>query len=311
MPTTAPPLNWSVRFFSQSKFPRVDIDQATAGARPIHFWSMAIQSSSSKIAHFPLPQRTCEQHGDTALFADMLNAPHAPLRLIIDCNAFATLQSHDMPLSALISHELRLWSEALGPRHISGLFVLHPYTTLAPCELTEVLHAVSSRFQISETNSVTFSIVSELTPIHANHLALSKGLGFTNVQIIVNEAQLADERAIAKTVSLLREYRIESVGIQIHVADCLGDLRNSIRRIDAACQPDYICIGQQLTALDIVADKGCRYSQSLQDENGDTLALGPGANSTINGRHLSNYTAPQRYTEALLDARLPIHIQAK
>ncbi len=267
------------------------------------------KSSSSKVAHLPRSKRPHHGGPYLALIEELSLVPVRPVRLVIDCLRFEKIHNSSVSFSEFIKDEIHLWSSALGQRTIKSLFLFHPYHLLAPFELTRVLHLIASKFHIPDQGQEdkNFAVISESEHLNVNHLALSKGLGFSNFQIALSPAQQNDLDSLSKKIRLLREYSVNSIGVQLLHSDCLGETRDKIKQIEAQCQPDYICLGHTLDSLDIVSDNGTSFSDTLQDDEVDVLELGPEGRSSIGDITVENYCCADKYRSSLEQKRLPIH----
>lgn len=241
-----------------------------------------------------------------ALMEELALLPARPLRITIDCLKFENFANSEASFAEFLKEEIHLWAKVLGNRTIGSLFVFHPYHKLAPFEFTRVLHMLASKFHIPEKPDKSFAVISKTGDINAKQLALSKGLGFSNFQIVLEPNQLHNLDPLLKKVRLLRDYCVNTVGIQLQHPDCLSEIRDSIKRIEAECKPDYICLGNRPENFNIVSDIGTPFSEELQNDDIDVIELGPEGSSTIGDIRVQNYCSSEKYQRSLLDKRLPV-----
>ncbi len=268
------------------------------------------KSVSKNVAHLPYSRRPHLGGSYHALFEELSLVPVRPLRLVIDCLQFEKISHSNVSFSEFIKDELLLWSSVLGQRTIKSFFLSHPYHLLAPFELTRILHLIASKFHIPAEGQQdkSFAVISEGDHINVNQLALSKGLGFSNFQVVLKPEQRHNLAALSKKIRLLRDYNVSSVGVQLLHSDCLSEIRDCIKRIETHCQPDYICLGHTLDGLDIVSDNGSAFSDTLQDDQVDVLELGPEGRSSLGDLTIENYCCANKYRASLGQKRLPVYV---
>lgn len=268
---------------------------------------MNIKSSSSNIARFPTKKEDKPQSPYLDFVRELRDARLRPLRLIIDCERYGELLRYQNPLVEHLGQELQLWASILGQRPIHALYLLHPYRYLQPFELTRLLHVIASRFRVDNTSSRRYAIISGIEEITSEHLALVKGLGFNCYQIIVSDPELQSLKKLSKKIALIRDYAIESIGVQMLHPDCLGEIREHIREIQTECHPDYICLGKAWDSSEVVYSTHEYERFDWTEEGLDVLELGPEGTSVIDELKIQNYCSSEKYRAALDVGRLPIH----
>ncbi len=241
-----------------------------------------------------------------ALLEELALLPVRPLRIVIDCLKFENFKDTEATFAEFLKEEIHLWSKVLGNRTVGSLFIFHPYPKLAPFEFTRVLHMIASKFHIPEKPDKNFAVISSTEDINANQLALSKGLGFSNFQIVLDKHELQNIEPLLKKVRLLRDYCVSSVGVQLHHPDCLSEIRESIKRIESECAYDYICLGNRPENFNLVSDSGTAFGEEFQNDDVDVLELGPEGASAIGDIRIQNYCSKDKYRQSIIDNRLPV-----
>ncbi len=236
--------------------------------------------------------------------------PTRPISISIDCNSFAWVNEADgiSPPGRLLSKEISLWSEAVGHRTVDTLLLCFPFRYLKPYELTEVMHALASRFSLSETSDRCHRVATHIDEINGDHVALLKGLGFNHYQIVLSRDDLEDIQKIEEVTKLIRQYSFSGVGIQIHDADCLDDLREHVIDVKTKVQPDYIYIGclPKLLNREMVGG-GAIIFDGEYDLEEDCINMGVEGTSYLQSLVLQNFCNPERYVSALEAGKLPVN----
>lgn len=272
---------------------------------------MKLEGPSTNIAKFPLLGVNAPGAGYDALLSHLDGVPKRPLRLNIDFRQFAELCDDSLLLVELLKREISSWATVLGQRTIGSMLMFHPFEYVAHFEMTRLLHIIASRFHIPEVQQKNFAVISNSKYISSAQIALSKGLGFSNYQIVVDH----DERDILSTliskVGMLRQYNFDSVGLQLQHTDCLDEARESIKTLQTKCEPDYICLGEHGNGFDVIVDNGNEFGEELQKDDVDVLGLGPDGKSQLGDIALQNYTSLEKYQSSLESSQIPVHVHPK
>ena len=272
------------------------------------------KSISSNISHLPSRKEACPNSPYLSFIQELKAAPARELSLVLDCERFAELAKSPLGMVDDLGKEIQLWSSAIGGRSIRSIYLFHPYRYLEPFELTRVLHDIASHFHVKDRKARKYTVVSEAEEVSSERLALIKGLGFNVYQIIITLEQLSDPKFLSKKISLIRDYAIGSVGLQLSHTDCLNEIRRAIKRIESDVAPDYVCIGNTWDSFDIVSSSksfpiNLNERDLIDEKNLDVLELGPESTSCISDEKIQSYCAPEKYRASLDVDRLPIHVQ--
>jgi len=207
----------------------------------------------------------------------------------------------------LLSKEIQLWSDAIGHRIVESLLFCFPFQFMQPYELTEIMHVLASRFSLSESHTRCHRVATKLDEINSDHIALLKGLGFNQYQIIVSREDLENLAALDDAMQLIRQYSYSGIGIQIHDADCLDDLRDNVIDLKSKLRPDYIYIGYRPKLLDNNMEYGAIIFDGENEMEQNRIYMGLEGTSNLQSLVLQNYCNPERYISALKSDKLPIN----
>lgn len=236
--------------------------------------------------------------------------PTLPVSICVDGDAFSWVRNHLNATSPgqLISKEIALWAGAIGHRTVDTLLLCYPFRNLLPYEITEVLHALASNFSLSESEHRCHRVATNITEINGDHIALLKGLGFNHYQIVLSRDDLDDLTRLEATAKMIRQYSFSGIGIQIHDANCLDDLRDNVLEVKKRISPDYIYIGHRAKLLD--ADSASKGSIIFDGENeleDNCIYMGLEGTSHLQSLVLQNFCSPKRYLKALEAGQLPVN----
>ncbi len=237
--------------------------------------------------------------------------PTRPISISIDCNSFAWVKEKNGIKSAgnILSKEVSLWADAVGHRTVDTLLLCFPFRYLQPYELTEVMHALASRFSLAESASDRcHRVATHIDEINSDHVALLKGLGFNHYQIVLSRDDLEDLKKIEDVTKLIRQYSFSGVGIQIHDADCLDDLRDHVIHVKTKVKPDYIYIGclPKLLSRNLAGGGTIIFDGEYELEE-DCINLGVEGTSYLQSMVLQNFCNPDRYLGAIEEGKLPVN----
>jgi len=236
--------------------------------------------------------------------------PTLPVSICINADAFAWVKEHNNALAPgqIIRKEIKLWAEAIGHRTVETLLICYPFRNLEPYEFTEVMHAMASSFSLSESANRRHRVATNIAEINSDNVALLKGLGFNQYQIVLSRDDLTDLPRLEATAKLIRQFSFSGIGIQIHDADCLDDLRDNVIDVKQRINPDYIYIGHRSKLLD--SENNSKNSIIFDGENemeDNCLYMGLEATSHLQSLVLQNFCSPKRYLKALEAGQLPVN----
>lgn len=269
---------------------------------------MDTETSRIHIPHFAIEQQAVPNAPYLEKARELTLSPQRPVSLIVDCARFSALQTPSKRPVDYLTSELKLWASVVGARPVESLFLQQPYVHLEPFELTRLLHEIACCFQVNRTGEKKYVVTSDTQQITSAHLALIKGLGFCCYQIIVPDHHLNNFEALTRKIKLIRDFNIPLVGLQFLHADCLSDICQSIKKLQASGGPDYICLGSPWEAMHIVSATQNATVDFSHPDNIDVIELGPEGDSHIDDIHIQNYSAIERYKASLEVNRLPIVI---
>lgn len=236
--------------------------------------------------------------------------PTLPVSICIDGDAFSWVRDYHGATSPgqLITKEIALWAGAIGHRTVNTLLLCYPFRNLLPYEITEVLHALASNFSLAESEHRCHRVATNITEINSDNIALLKGLGFNQYQIVLSRDDLEDLPRLEATAKLIRQYSFSGVGIQIHDANCLDDLRESVLDVKQRINPDYIYIGHRAKLFDADAiTKGSIIFDGENELEDNCLYMGLEGTSHLQSLALQNFCSPKRYLKALEAGQLPVN----
>lgn len=236
--------------------------------------------------------------------------PSRPVNICIDGDAFGWVSKAGNGKSAgqILSKEVQLWADAIGHRRVHSLLVCYPFRNLQPYELTEVMHALASQFSLSESDTRCHRVATNIAEINSDHVALLKGLGFNHYQLILSRSDLEDLETLEAVCKLIRRYAFTGIGIQIHDADCLDDLRDHVLEVRRRLQPDFIYIGYRPKLLGTAQDSpGSILFDGEYELNNDCIYMGIEGTSHLQSVVLQNFCNPDRYLSAVEAGQLPIN----
>jgi len=236
--------------------------------------------------------------------------PTRPVSICIDGNAFSWVHDTDTVNGPghMLSKEISLWADAIGHRSVETLLFCYPFQYMQPYELTEIMHALASHFSLAESDTRCHRVATKIEEINSDHVALLKGLGFNRYQIILSQDDLNDLPRLESVTKLIRRFSFSGIGIQIHDADCLDDLREHVIEIRKRLLPDYIYIGYRPKLL----DKGLETTGSIVFDGENELEdnciyMGLEGTSHLQSLVLQNFCNPKRYLSALEAGQLPVN----
>ncbi|WP_075185303.1 hypothetical protein [Teredinibacter haidensis] len=236
--------------------------------------------------------------------------PIRPINICIDGNAFAWINELETSCTAgqLVSKEVQLWADAIGHRSVDALLLCYPFQNLQPYELTEIMHALASHFSLAESGKRCHRVATKIGEINSDHVALLKGLGFNHYQIVLSRDDLEDLPRLEMVTSLIRQYAYSGIGIQIHDADCLDDLREHVIEVKKRISPDYIYIGYRPKLLNQELEtNGSIIFDGEHEQIDDCINMGVEGTSHLQNLVLQNFCSPQRYLSALNAGQLPVN----
>jgi len=267
----------------------------------------------TNIAEHPTMQRRqtkITEFEATRLLENFRRQPARPINICIDGNAFAWVKQNNNITSTgnTLCREIHAWAEAIGQRNVDALMLCYPFQYWQPYELTEIMHALASHFCLSESTQRCHRVATKISEINNEHVALLKGLGFNHYHIVLSRDDLEDIPRLESLVKLIRQYSFSGIGIQIHDADCLDDLRDHVKDVQQKIAPDYIYIGLHPKLLNReIQSKGAMIFDGEEELEEDCIYMGLEGTSRLQSLVLQNFCSPQRYLSALESGHLPVN----
>ncbi|MFL0809777.1 MAG: hypothetical protein K6L76_05130 [Agarilytica sp.] len=268
---------------------------------------MKSEGAPSKAVQFPILGASSPGDAYSSIVSRLEKSPCRPLRLIVNFQPFSDLSQDSIQLIDFMKQEIKAWASVLGQRTIDSMWVFHPFQHIATFELTRLLHIIASQFHIPEDQEKKFAVITHTEDINTSHLALSKGLGFSHFQIVVNQECSDSLKQLHEKIGLLRQYNVDSIGIQLQNTDCLNEARDAIKKLQHHCEPDYFCLSNHQNGFELILDNGTDFGGELQKDDIDVLALGPEAKSSVGDIHLQNFCSSKKYQNSLEAQKLPIY----
>ncbi|WP_045859064.1 hypothetical protein [Teredinibacter purpureus] len=268
---------------------------------------------TSNIAEHPTLQRRktkVTQLEASQLLENFRRSPIKPISICVNGETCLPLSQLGSPDTAghILSKEINLWSEAIGHRSVETLLMCFPFKYMQPYELTEIMHALASHFSLAESNNRCHRVATLIDEIDSDHVALLKGLGFNHYQIVLSQKDLEDLPRLKVATKLIRQYAFSGIGIQIHDADCLDDLRDHVLDVRKQVTPDYIFVGHQPKLLSKELETGGTIIFDGENELEDNcIYVGPEGKAHLQKLVLQNFCNPQRYLSALKAGQLPVN----
>lgn len=118
----------------------------------------------------------------------------SPLAMLINFpagDAAPTLAGSRLLLESL-HQEAAIYGQALGRRPVGQLLLRHPFKQFTGADITELMHVLSSGFNLNHRNQGYFEFCAEvmLSDFKADNIALLKGLGFNELMLSLSQQQL-------------------------------------------------------------------------------------------------------------------------
>lgn len=219
-----------------------------------------------------------------------------------------------------IIRELRLWSTQLTRRPITRLQLNEPFHSLDGPDLTELVYALAQSLKVSTAEQIEHTVTVRLRDITKPNIALLKGLKFNHIGIRV--ARTCHPEHLKAVIAKLQDFRISFISLLIKWPTDPVDLERSMTTYLDDLRPETLSLcGTPATACleslnGLLLKHGycwsaerhaiVRQKSGLHRPPSDYLRPGPGGVASFGNFTAYNYSNPDLYQSALLDARLPV-----
>jgi len=174
-----------------------------------------LRSSSN---NYPNVRQLCSCHKTDGNKIDLSGLVISPLSMLINFPAgdTAATSADSRLLLESLHQEAAIYGQTLGRRPVGQLLLRHPFKQFTGADITELMHVLSSGFNLNHRNQGYFEFCAELMPVDwvADNIALLKGLGFNELMLCLAQQPL--DRSSAET--LKQKWRLA----QGYGFDCLS-----------------------------------------------------------------------------------------